>query len=122
MAVAAEVSDRHGSDRGAGSVVLGGLEGAIAVAQQHTHSRASCDDEVEMAVCVKIPRCHGPAIKADRVAMGGLKGAVAFAHQDAHLARWFAAGHCEIENGVAVEVSYRDSARTITDSVGLGGL
>src|SRR6266404_3832275 len=61
VAVAIEVSHRHGSGTNTDSVVLGTLERAVALAQQDTYRAVIATDhgEVWMTVAVEISHRHG---------------------------------------------------------------
>src|SRR6266849_4070412 len=87
-------------------VCMGGLKGAIAVAQQDTDpagARRAVHGEVWMAVAVKVCDGHGRVKVAHGIAFGCLEGAVAVAQQDIHAY----ADHDKIGNSVGVKVSYR---------------
>src|SRR5438034_33977 len=71
MAIAVKVSDRHGDRIAPCGVALGGLEGAVAVAEQNIHRPCEIGaspgigrGEVRVAVAVKVPHRHGPGIVA----------------------------------------------------------
>ena len=64
-----------------------GLEGAVAVAQQHAHGAAVAigDDEVGLAVAVEVGHRHANVgLAAGGEGLLGLEGAVAVAQQHAH--------------------------------------
>jgi hypothetical protein len=77
-AIAVEVPHRHGLRPAPDVVVHGGLEGAVAVAQQHAHGitvEEGCD-QVLPAVAVEVSHRHGLRSVPDVVVQGGLEGAV----------------------------------------------
>src|SRR5262245_47163248 len=66
--------------------VLGRLEGAVAVAQQHAEVIGVRGHEVELAVAVEVADRHRPRAGGGAGAAGGLKGAVAVAQAHAYRA------------------------------------
>ena len=90
MAVAVEIPDGHRGWTIAGGIALGGLEGAVAVAQEHAHravGKIIRNRQVGVAVAVEIAHRHRIGRMAAVVVDGGLEGAVAVAQQHAHRAR-----------------------------------
>ncbi len=65
----------------------GGLEAAVAVAQQHAHVAAVAigGGKVGDSVAVEVGHRDGEGLIARRVVDGGLEGAVAVAQQHAHV-------------------------------------
>src|SRR5262249_60829549 len=91
-AAAHNTPHRHGKGSGRGGEVVGVPEGAVAVAQQHTHttieeirSRANAHHgEVLAAVAVKIAHCHGTGPRPGGEGAVALEGTAALAQQHAH--------------------------------------
>src|SRR6266851_2513627 len=109
MAIAVEVPHRHGTGTKPGGEVAGGLETAVAVAQQHTHGAAAPvgHGEVEMAIAVKVPHRHGLGIASGGEGAGSLEAAVAVAQQHTHAPSSegpvsAGVGHDKVEMAVAV--------------------
>jgi hypothetical protein len=97
---------------------MGGLKGAITVAQQHAHrGRANVGHgEVKMAVAVKVSHGHGIGSGAGGVADGSLEGAVPIAQQDTHGVRKVV-GDGEVEMAVAPEVPHRHGHGSAPDVI-----
>ena len=108
-AVAVEVA-RHDRD-GIGPHRVGdlGLEGAVAVAQQHRHVVRAVvgDGEVGAAVAGEVARHDRDGTGPHRVGDLGLEGAVAVAQQDRHVVA-VVVGDGEVGAAVAVEVARHD--------------
>src|SRR5262249_57017591 len=105
------VKGTDGCAKGAapGVEVAGGLEGAVAVAQEHAHGarvEQVGPGEVEDAVAVEVRRHHPAGPCADSVALGDLEGAVAIAQEHADGAAAIV-GDGEVGAAVAVEVPHR---------------
>src|SRR5262249_18344822 len=94
-----------------GGEVLGGLEGAVAVAQQHAYRPArDCRDNVELAVPVDVRHRHLDRDGGRDEVLGGLEGAVAVAQQHTHpVVGAGGVGRDEIEVAVAIHVGYRQA-------------
>src|SRR5207248_1380380 len=125
--VTVEVPHRYTTRIVAGSVDLGGLEGAVALAQQDTHRaiwiKVIDHGEVEMAVAIKVAHGHRDRMGAGGVALGGLEGTVALAQQDRHGAiRKDGVGHGEVEMAIAIKIPHRQRAGMGAGSVALYGL
>jgi transposase len=102
-AVAVEVAHGHGEGVPPGGELAGGLEAAVAVAQQDTHAAAGAGDhvppvgygEIQDAVAVEVAHGHGEGIPPGGELAGRLEAAVAFAQQHADRVA-DAVGHGEI--------------------------
>src|SRR5262249_22316286 len=125
IAIAVEVPRRHGGRVDPGGRTLGGLEGAVAVAQQHAHRagliEAIVDDgEVPLAITVVIPDRQGRRKGTRAVAGGALEGAITVTQQDTHPVP--GVGRGQVGAAVAVEVRGRYGARLVAGGVTNRGL
>src|SRR5439155_2065428 len=106
LAVAVEVAHGHGLRVRTDVDVGGGLEGAVAIAQQHAHVTGVGDRQVELAVFVEVADREGLRVGAAG-GQGRLKRAVCVAQEYVHGAAVVDDG--EVQPSVAVEVGRQHS-------------
>src|SRR5579871_2790574 len=122
--VAVEISYRHSLEvEESRGKALGGLEGAVAIAQQHADRAVSiCRHQVELAVAVEVPDRHRESRRTDAVTLRRLECAVAIAQEDSHPAVGMVGsspvvGEGEVGDAVAVEIAHRHGLRIGTRRV-----
>src|SRR5262249_43552852 len=104
-AVVPQVGDRDGERVGAGGIGSRGLEGPVAVAQQHIDvAQGIYDDQVQLVVAVEVGQCQPERSDADAKGADALEGSVTVAQKNAD-GLVAGIGHHEVRFAVTVEVA-----------------
>src|SRR5438128_9305063 len=114
LPIVVEVADRNPSWKRGGRVIDMGLEGAVAVTEEHGDLRTEelGYDQIFLSIAVDVSDFHGNRIArivSGRVIDTGLEGAIAVAKKDAHFVRFkvhrVRIGDCQVGLAVAVKIA-----------------
>ena len=115
MAIRIKVSQRQRRRREPHRVALGGLERAVAIAQQNAQAGRSivrapiapiCHREVQDAIAVQVAHGNRSGIVARGVTLGRLKGAVAVTQQDTHRAAESYINDRKVDDAIAIKIPH----------------
>ena len=111
-AIAIEVAHRDGDRKRLPPHVLGGLEGAIALAQQDRHGvgQTLAVARSRRPSALKSPTVTERGLLPTANVLGGLEGAIALAQQDGH-GVGICIGRGQIQAAIGIEVAHRDGER-----------